>query len=144
MSTKSLGIIFATLLLTSCGSGNMPQSSEVTMMGTIIENPSHLTDQPSFLFINSETNTLLAYISSEKVALQNFIDETGTLVGEKTSESIDHIPKVLVKNFTAPQANSLEDILLKTTKREAKKAPFNRNWDKSTTMLVLQIGRAHV
>lgn len=139
MNKPLAAIILLTLILSGCGTKTTISTKEsITLEGTIIENPSHLTNQSSFLLVNTENNTLLAYLSSNEITLNNFIDQSGILSGTKQQHESNEIPEVLVSSFTPPEALSLEDILFSTIKREAKKDPYNRNWQKNGAMIVMQ------
>lgn len=127
------------LVLPSCGTVPLPPPTpDVTLQGTIIENPSHLTDQSEYLLVNSDTNTLLAYLTSNQLSLSDFIDQNGAIVGKVQTSRTNDIPLISVDAFNAPQAISLEDILFSTIKREAKKAPYNKAWKQNVSMVVLQ------
>lgn len=140
MSKKALFTLFIGLtLLTACGQNkSVAKTTTTNLTGTIIENPSHLSGQTSFLLVNEESNSLIAYLNSKDISLSNFIEQTGTITGNIQSTSNDEIPVVLATVFT-PIANlSLEEILKNTVRREGNKEPFNKNWSKETDMLVLQ------
>ncbi len=140
---KSL-LITSVLTLSGCSFAPPPVTSDkLTLKGTIIENPSQLPEQSEFLLVDDESSMLLAYISSPEVALNNFIDRAGTVEGKSQAYTADHIPQLVVETFTPDAQLSLEDILLQTTLREARKAPYNHDWNKKTGMLVLQNDNAN-
>ncbi len=137
-------LILIMLSLTACGKSivNAPLPPK-ELKGTIIENPSHLSDQPSYLLVNDDTSTLLAYLTSKDISLSNFIDQAGTVVGTTDSTSLDGIPILTATKFVPITDLPLEEILKNTVRREAKQQPFNKNWDKDTPMLVLQSDSAN-
>lgn len=118
-------------------------AATTTLHGTIIENPSQIAEQSEFLLVDQDSDVLMAYITSTDVALANFIDRTGTVEGKVQNHTPDNVAQFLIEKFTPDAPLSLEDILLETTLREAKKAPYNQAWNKKTSMFVLQNDNAN-
>lgn len=146
MSSKLLVIVVTPLLLTltGCGKNIVKERAEPKdFVGTIIENPSHLPDQPSYLLVNEDTDTLIAYLNGKDISLSNFIDQAGTVTGTIQSTGNDSVPTVLSSKFVPLTDIPLEEILKNTVRREAKKQPFNKNWTKDTPMIVLQSDTAN-
>ncbi len=142
--TARISFIIALLTLSGCSlvtTETLPD--KVSLHGTIIENPSQLAEQSEFLLVDEDNDVLLAYITSTDVALGNFIDRQGLLEGKIQENNSDNIPKFLVEKFTPDAPLSLEDILLQTTLREARKTPYNYTWNKETVMIVLQNDNAN-
>ena len=77
------------------------------------------------------------------MAINNFIDRSGTVEGTIQKYTTDRIPELLAEVFTPDAPLSLEDILLQTTLREGRKTPYNHAWNKKTPMLVLQNDNAN-
>ncbi|MBI4836755.1 MAG: hypothetical protein HY817_05880 [Candidatus Abawacabacteria bacterium] len=140
MVLKKIALLGILLLpLSGCGKSNtLPVNQAIAWQGTIIENPSRLTNQAPFLLVNTDNETLLAYIQSSEVALADLIDQEGTITGKLENNNSDGVPQITVAAFTPSAALSLEDILFSTIRRENKKAPWHKNWSKESAMIVLQ------
>lgn len=137
---KTLVIIGCITLLSGCGQtqSNSSGTTNLSLTGTIVENPAHLIDQPSYMLVDASKNQLLGYIESSDISLGDFVEREGTVEGVKISQSDQSIATIKITNFTPDRPLTEEDILLSTIRRENKKEPFNYKWDQNTSMLILQ------
>ncbi len=137
---KTLILIGCITLLSGCGQTQATNTdiSDLSLTGTIVENPAHLIDQPSYMLVDTGKNQLLAYIESSEVSLGDFVEREGTAGGVKISQSEQSIPTIKITNFTPSKSLTEEDILLSTMRRESRKEPYSYNWNQNTSMLILQ------
>ena len=138
---KTLILISCVTLLSGCGqtkSAITIDNTNVSLTGTVVENPAHLIDQPSYMLVDTSKNQLLGYIESSDVSLGDFVEREGTIDGVKISQSDQSIPTIKITNFTPSNPLTEEDILLSTIRRESKKEPYSYTWDQDTSMLILQ------